>query len=349
MTGPRRRPAPARGGARRPAARARRPTGRSVRSGEQLAFTVRPEKLRVVARAASRSPTAVHGRGYRRRRRVPGRFDPARRADRRGHDARRVPPEQRTSERRRRTRAPAPASSGIPEFNVVLGDEPAPTEEEEVERMSEPDRVSLAFIWDTDVAPLQPAHVHAHDGVRLGGRLRRRVRQQQQQGPARGSSRPTSTQPEPKIAQLLQLDRLHRRRHDPELPEGDRDQGHVRQLQLQRRAVREVVGRQHRLRHHRADRRDAREDEARRPRRAARPVAHPERRATSTPASATPTTTPATSTRSRGSGARPASATTRRRSAARSPTGTRSTSPPSRASRRSSTRRATRSRWRCSR
>ena len=90
------------------------PAGRSISVGRELAFTVRPEKLRVVAEnepVADRLCTVlgtVVDVG------VPRRVDAARRAHRRGHDARRVPPEQRTGERRGRARAPASGSSGIP-------------------------------------------------------------------------------------------------------------------------------------------------------------------------------------------------------------------------------------------
>ena len=49
--------------------------------------------------------------------------------------------------------------------------------------------------------------------------------------------------------QHLQLVRLHRRRHDRELREGNRHQGPLRQLRQQRDPARQAGGRQDRLRH----------------------------------------------------------------------------------------------------
>ena len=122
-------------------------------------------------------------------------------------------------------------------------DEPAL--DKELTRMSEPDRVSLAFIWDTDVAAFQPAHVHADDGASR----RRPASSPRAAAAASGVERrprpPTSTKPEAKTLNFYNWTDYIDRQHDPELPEGDRDQGHVRQLQLQRRAVREDVGRRH--------------------------------------------------------------------------------------------------------
>ena len=176
--------------------------------------------------------------------------------------------------------------------------------------MSDPDRVNL---WPSSGTPTRRTSAGARSCARWRsrrrGRLRRRVRRAAARAaPGSGGSTtpPTfSNKPEAKILNFYNWTDYIADRHDPELPKGDRDQGHLRQLQLERRALREDVGRQHGLRHHRPDRRDAREDEAREPGRAARPLADPERRRTSTRASATRPTTPATSTRSRGSGARP--------------------------------------------
>ena len=44
--------------------------------------------------------------------------------------------------------------------------------------MSDPDRVSLAFIWDAN-SPRFNRHVPQDDGLRVGRRPRSRVRQQQ--------------------------------------------------------------------------------------------------------------------------------------------------------------------------
>ena len=59
------------------------PADRPVSVGETLAFTVRPEKLRVVADDEPVADQLCTVGGYRRRRRVPRRVDPARRAHRR--------------------------------------------------------------------------------------------------------------------------------------------------------------------------------------------------------------------------------------------------------------------------
>ena len=70
------------------------PDDRALSPGDMLAFTVRPEKLRVVAESEPVADKLCTIAGTVDRRRLPRRVDPARGTDRCGHDARRLPPEQ---------------------------------------------------------------------------------------------------------------------------------------------------------------------------------------------------------------------------------------------------------------
>ena len=157
--------------------------------------------------------------------------------------------------------------------------------------MSDPDRVSLAFIWDTasphfsrrtfmrTMAFASAAGFVAacgsssksgtgSTGTTASGGRRRRRRSRARPRPRRSTSTTGPT------TSPTTRSRTSKRK---------RDQGHLRQLQLERRALREDAHGRHGLRHHRPDRRDAREDEAREPLAAARSLADPERRRTSIP------------------------------------------------------------------
>ena len=133
--------------------------------------------------------------------------------------------------------------------------------------MSDPDRVSLAFIWDTDVAPFQPPHVHEDDGVRVGGRLRRRVRQQQQAARAAAGRRPAHV-PNKAEAKTLNFYNWTDYIADDTIPNFQKETG-IKVTYDNYSSNDELFAKlsagQHGLRHHRADRRDAREDEAREP------------------------------------------------------------------------------------
>ena len=210
--------------------------------------------------------------------------------------------------------------------------------------MSEPDRVSLAFIWDTASPRFSRRTFMKTMGFAAAAGFAAACGSS-----GSGKSSSTGTKAEPKTLNFYNwTDYIA----DDTIPNFQKETGikvtYDNYSSNDELFAKLSVG-QHRLRHHRADRRHPREDEARRPRGAARPLADPERQE---PRPAVPQR-----------GLRPrqrvldpvavghdrASASTRPRSAARSPTGTRSTCRRSRASRRSSTRRATRSRWRCSR
>ena len=147
--------------------------------------------------------------------------------------------------------------------------------------MSDPDRVSLAFIWDTASPHFSRRTFMRTMAFVSAGGFRGRVREQQQDGTSSGGSTTPPTFPNKPEAKVLNFYNWTDYIADDTIPNFQKETGikvTYDNYSSNDELFAKMSRRQHGLRHHRPDRRDAREDEARQPGRAARSVVDPERR-----------------------------------------------------------------------